>query len=164
MKFIPNYRQTYNIALLIIIVLLSFDAYLQVSLGVLPCLLTYAERIILLLLAIAFFSGGLHNHSKFSKKIHNWCSIIICLVGTATAFRHVLLQHAPLNSPTVMIPNFLDNLFSMFPFLIKIVNAYVGTADCAQVQWSWQSISLATWTLFIFIFFLAVSFWQQYRD
>ena len=164
MQIVPNYQKTYNIGFIIAIVLLAFDAFLQVSLGVMPCLLTFAERIILLLVSIVFLSGGLHNHSSFSKKIHNWFAIIISLIGVVTASRHVLLQHMPFTPPTVIIPTALDKLFVMFPFLLKVVNAYAGTADCAQIQWSWQGISLATWTLFIFIFFAMISFWQQYRD
>ena len=164
MQLIPSYRRTYNYAFIIVIALLVFDAYLQVNLNVMPCLLTYAERVIFLFLSLAFLSGGLHNHSPISKKIHNWFAIIISLIGVATALRHVLLQHGPFSQPNVMLPAIFNKIFLMFPFLAKVVNAYAGTADCAQISWAWQGISLATWTLFIFIFFTLVSFWQQYRD
>ncbi|MBU0455603.1 MAG: disulfide bond formation protein B [Pseudomonadota bacterium] len=161
MKFLPSYKKTYSLSVLLILLFLGGEVYLEIMNYLQPCLLTYLERIIFLVLGIVFFIARAHSQTPFTKKLANISIIFISLLGVFTAGRHVFLQHYPTTA-------FGSAAVGVYPELIRIGKligeAYLGTAQCSVINVSFWDISLETWALILFVLFTIIGFWQQHRE
>jgi disulfide bond formation protein DsbB len=48
-------------------------------------------------------------------------------------------------------------------FIDQFLQALGGTGDCAKVDWTWLTLSIAEWSLLSFIFLFGVGVWFLWR-
>jgi disulfide bond formation protein DsbB len=67
------------------------------------------------------------------------------------------MQHHPPTTDSAGCP------VSFGSFIDQFLQALGGTGDCAKVDWTFITLSIAEWSLisFIFLFIVGVWFWQR---
>ncbi len=154
-----SFKAVYFICFLVTCLFTVFTVFLQSWYTFLPCPLNHIERIILLILAAIFLVIVLYKHTLLSKKIWNWLVCIVSLVGILVAGRHVWLQKYSMGQ--VLLNGFAEQ--SQQLSFVSYLHQAMDSSLCAQVQWSILGVSLASWTLMLFVAFVFICIWQQAR-
>lgn len=116
-----------------------------------PCILCVLQRIVFALLAIIFLIAALHYPRGYGTKIYGIFILLITTVGLFLSGRQVWLQiqhHSADGS--ICMPGFgyLISNFSLVDALKIMMQAH---DNCAHVDWSFLGMSMAMWSLLIFI-------------
>lgn len=146
-----TFRKVYFICFLLVCALLGIMAWLQDWTMMMPCQLSYIERMILMFLGVIFLAILLHNHTATSKKVWSWFAFVVSLLGILVTLGHVWLQIVRTSTPSALI------------FLFGNWVTHLYTPLCKQVQWHFLHINLEIWLLLFFVLFAVVCFWQQHR-
>lgn len=153
-----NQRLLDSILCLAVTSLLVAGLYIELGLGVQPCLLCLLQRIAWLGLWICFFLLVLLNWPRWFRFVIEGISFVCAILGMSLAGRQAWLQmmeaHSP-NSHLACLPNayFLIQ-HTALPQVMQM--ALAGTDDCALVHWTFGGISLAWWSLTAFIIIACV--------
>jgi disulfide bond formation protein DsbB len=123
---------------------------LQKYLGLEPCPLCVFQRIAMIGLAGVFVVAALHNPRAWGARLYAVLIGLVAGTGAAIAARHVWLQHLPPDQVPACGPS-LEYLLESFPLLETIRVVLRGTGDCAEIQWTFLSLSIPEWTLIAFI-------------
>ena len=154
-----SFKRVYFISFLIACIFIGFTIFIQSWHILLPCPLLHIERIIMGLLALIFIIIALYNHTRLSKKIWSWLACATSLLGALVAGRHVWLQQFSMGE--VSIDGFAEQ--SSQSSFVHYLHQAINSALCVQVQWSIFGISLAGWTLALFVLFAVLCVWQRNR-
>jgi len=151
-----SFKQVYFICFLVACFFLGLLVWLQYWYITLPCPLGQIEKIIILVLAIIFLIIVLYRHTKSSRKVWSLVALVVSLLGVLAAGRHVWLQRYSMGE--IGINGFMEQSqpSSFVHYLYQAMNSSL----CAQTQWSALGISLAAWTLILFILFALVCGYQ----
>ncbi len=136
--------------------LLGFALVLEYFVELTPCPLCIAQRIFFVLIgATTFFY--LWFPKLLSQKLLAIKVMALAFFGGAIAARQVWMQHHP---PVVDSDGCVVSFGS---FIDQFLQALGGTGDCAKVDWTFLTLSIAEWSLisFIFLFIVGVWFWQR---
>lgn len=135
--------------------------YFQRQLGLAPCPLCMLQRAALIVIAAACLIGWLHAPQAIGSKIYAFLIAISSLAGALVAGRQVWLQHLPAEK----VPECgFDPVFrwmdknSDYGLLEMLSTTLKGSGDCAKVEWSFLSMSMAMWMLIIFILMFLIAF------
>jgi disulfide bond formation protein DsbB len=136
--------------------LLSFALVLEYFVELTPCPLCIAQRIFFFLIGAATFFY-LWFPKLLTQKLLAIKVILLSLFGGAIAARQVWMQHHPPTTDSAGCP------VSFGSFIDQFLQALGGTGDCAKVDWTFITLSIAEWSLisFIFLFIVGVWFWQR---
>lgn len=122
-----------------------------------PCPLCIAQRFFFFLIALSALAY-LWWPRVVTERIVGIKVIGYALLGGALAARQVWMQWHPVPvDPTrcgVSFGSFIDQL----------LQALGGSGNCAQVDWTLLTLSLAEWSLLSFTFLLAVGGWFLWRS
>ena len=135
----------------ICLALLSFGLYLehfQKSLE--ACPLCIFQRIAYILIGLIALIGATHNPKDLFLVIYKFLIIITAITGALIAGRQVWLQHLPPELVPECGPG-LDYMLNVFPFADAIRMILSGSGECAEVQWRFIGLSIAEWSLIMFI-------------
>ncbi|MGD9107768.1 MAG: disulfide bond formation protein B [Gammaproteobacteria bacterium] len=154
-----SFKQVYFVSFLVACMFIGFTIFIQSWQVLLPCPLLHIERIIMGLLALIFLIIALYNHTILSRKIWSWSACAISLLGALVAGRHVWLQE--FSTGEVSLNGFAEQ--SPQSSFVHYLHQAVNSSLCVQVQWSILGISLAGWTLILFILFAGLCVWQRNR-
>jgi disulfide bond formation protein DsbB len=83
-------------------------------------------------------------------------SALFCLGGMGIAGRQIWLQHLPEDAKPSCGPG-LDYWIQNFPLWDVVKNVLIGTGDCARVDWTFLTLSIAQWSFLWFGFLLILS-------
>jgi len=139
--------------------LLAMGAYFQFVDGLEPCPLCISQRIAILLTGIVFLLAAIHNPGQSGVRIYAVLGAVTALLGGAISTRHVWLQHLPKDQVPECGPG-LEYMFENFPLSATLKLMLSGTGDCAEVTWSFLSLSMPAWTLVAFLMLAALSLLQ----
>ena len=132
--------------------LLIFAFVLEYFVELTPCPLCIAQRIFFFLIGLTA-AAFLVFPKTFTEKIVALKITSFTLLGGAIALRQVWMQWYPGTiDPTrcgVSFGSFIDQ------FLL----ALGGTGDCAKVDWTFLTLSIAEWSFLSFVLLLLVSGW-----
>lgn len=138
---------------------LGASYYLEYAVGLSPCGLCLVQRLFLALLAGISLLASIHGPGRLGCFVYWSLGFLTSLAGTATAWRQVVLQSAPVQSLRPCSPELVD-LFANEPWLSVVRKMYQGTADCSRISWTLFDLSVAEWSL---LFFVAVTLLSVYR-
>ncbi|HQT81146.1 MAG: disulfide bond formation protein B [Ferrovum sp. 37-45-19] len=141
-----------GLTLLAIIGILCFALYLQYFKGEDPCPLCIFQRVAYLLLGIFLLLDWLHNPKKWGVYIYSLFQGMSALAGIVLAGRQVWLQHLPPELVPSCGPG-LSYILATHPLLKAFSIVLQGSGDCAVVSWRYLNLSLAQWSLCLFITF-----------
>lgn len=154
-------RRLYFAGFLITALTLGFALYLQQHDKLNPCPLCVFQRLIMAALGMVFFCGALFHLNKVGRFLIGGMSLFFSGCGIVFAGRHVWIQHfSPGKSDCSMG---LLYLLKIMPVHEVISTIFAGGAECAKIDWTFLSLSLAEWSLIEFIGLLIFTLFQLMR-
>lgn len=143
--------------------LLAAGAYFQFVEGLEPCPLCISQRIGIFMTGICFLIAAIHNPGRKGVKVYSIVGAVIALIGASISTRHVWLQHLPPDKVPECGPG-LEYMLQNFPLFETVKLMLSGTGDCAEVNWSFLTLSMPAWTLIAFLVLATLSilqFWNR---
>ena len=134
----------------ICLALLFFALYLEHFQGLEACPLCVFQRIAYILIMLITLIGAIHNPKNLFLVIYKSLIIIIAITGALIAGRQIWLQHLPPELVPECGPG-LDYMLNVFPFSEAIKMILAGSGECAEVKWRFISLSIAEWSLIMFV-------------
>lgn len=162
MKKLLTKRTVYLIEFFLVAALLAFAAFLEYYEGILPCPLCMMQRFCLAALGIIFVIGACYNFKRVGSVLVGAISFLFSLTGAILAGRQAWLQHFPSSASSNCDVSF-QYMMKVLPFDQVLKRALAGGAECSQIDWQFMHLTLAEWSLFLFVFFVCVSVWQTFR-
>jgi len=164
---LPASRPLYLLALIVSALLMAAALYLEHVVGLEPCPLCIIQRIALIIVGLICLAAVLHNPGPKNGKrtcarTYGVLLTLASLFGAGTAGRQVWLQHLPPDQvPSCILP--LDYMLETLPFWDVLSQVFSGTAQCAEVTWTFLGLSIAEGTLIAFICFSVLGVMQILR-
>jgi len=145
-----NSRKFFIAIFTICIGLLIFGLYLEHVLGLEACPLCIFQRIAYTVIIFIALIGAIHNPRNLLQIIYKLLIVISAITGAAIAGRQIWLQHLPPELVPECGPG-LDYMFNVFPFGEALKMIFTGSGECAEVKWRFIGLSIAEWSLIMFI-------------
>ncbi len=145
----PSPRIFYSIIFVICASLLGFGLYLEHAVGLEPCPLCIFQRVAFIVIAVISLIGTIQNPKKLLERIYTGLILIASLCGAGIAGRQIWLQHLPEDKIPECGPG-LEYMLDAFPFTEALRMILSGSGECAEVQWTFLSFSIAEWSIVCF--------------
>ena len=145
-----NSRKFFIIVFTICIGLLIFGLYLEHVHDLEACPLCIFQRIAYTAIIFIALIGAIHNPRNLLQIIYKLLMVISAITGAAIAGRQIWLQHLPPELVPECGPG-LDYMFNVFPFGEALKMIFTGSGECAEVKWRFIGLSIAEWSLIMFI-------------
>jgi protein dithiol:quinone oxidoreductase len=129
--------------------LLAYGYYLQFVDGLEPCPMCILQRICYIVIVLVSLAGAVHGPRLRAVYVYGSLTALTAMVGGGVAGRQVWLQHLPPDRVPECGPG-LEFMLEVYPLAEVIKKAFVGTGECAQVQWTFLGLSIAEWSLVCF--------------
>jgi disulfide bond formation protein DsbB len=145
-----NSRKFFIIVFTICIGLLIFGLYLEHVHDLEACPLCIFQRIAYTAIIFIALIGAIHNPRNLLQNIYKLLMVISSITGATIAGRQIWLQHLPPELVPECGPG-LDYMFNVFPFGEALKMIFTGSGECAEVKWRFIGLSIAEWSLIMFI-------------
>lgn len=153
----------YFIGFLFCCALMTYALYAQYVLNLEPCPLCIFQRLAVIAMGIIFLLCSIIDpKSKISKLLASFSFTAAASIGIAVASRHVWLQNLPSDQVPGCGPG-LDFMLSTFPLAEVLEMVLSGSGECANVDWSFLSLSMPSWVIISFFVMLIYAIWTNYR-
>lgn len=129
--------------------LMAFALYLQEVQGQHPCPLCITQRIFVIGIGVLALLAALHNPARAARRIWSALILMAAIGGGIVAARHVWIQHLPEDQVPACGPG-LGYMFANFPFRQALELLFLGDGNCAEVGWTFLTLSIPEWTLMAF--------------
>ncbi len=159
---IPSNRQLFLLAFLGCIGLLAVALYLEHVVGLIPCPLCHVQRAAVVLFALFCLLATVHNPARIGQRVYAVLAAVSAMFGIATAGRQIWLQGLPEDQLPSCLPP-LEFMMEAFPIQEIIAKMLHGTADCAEVTWTFLGFNLAELSMLGFIMMLIFSLFIAVR-
>ncbi|MCY4051377.1 MAG: disulfide bond formation protein B [Gammaproteobacteria bacterium] len=136
--------------------LVAAALYFQYVDGLDPCPLCIFQRIAFILMGAIFLIAFLHNPKITGMKVYGALATVVGLIGIVIAARHVWLQNAPEDQVPECGPG-LDFMIEVLPFRVMLEKVLMGSGECAEVSWTFLSLSMPTWSLIWLLILTAIA-------
>jgi disulfide bond formation protein DsbB len=145
-----NFTRPFYLALFIVCLsLLGFGLYLEHVQGIEPCPLCAFQRMCYIAISLIALAAAIHNPDSWMRYIYSGLTLIASLIGAGIAGRQVWLQHLPPELVPECGPG-LEYMMEVFPFMDAMKMIISGSGECAEVHWTFLSLSIAEWSLVCF--------------
>ena len=135
--------------------LLGCAAYLEYIVGLVPCPLCIIQRSMVFLLGLLFLLGYLFPFSKAKYRIWHFITFIVAVLGALTAAWQLWITRLP--NSTVSCSASLDYIIKILPFKEFINYIFQHASHCGYLNWQLLGLSIPSWTLLCFMFFIIVA-------
>ncbi len=142
-------RKVMLLGFLVSVALMATALYFQYGKGLEPCPLCIMQRIAVISAGLVLLIGAIHNPAAVGRRIYGALVVLAGGFGLAMAWRNVWLQHLPPDQVPSCGPG-LSYMLETFPFHKALLMVFRGTGDCAVVDWTFLSFSIAEWMLLFF--------------
>jgi disulfide bond formation protein DsbB len=134
---------------------MAIALYLQEVDHLEPCPLCMMQRIVFVVLGFEFLVLLLHGPKRVGVVVYGVVLVCTAFCGLGLASRHVWLQWYPpdINGCTAPLLFQLER----FPWLSVLSKALQATGDCARVDWTLLTLSIAQWSWIWFLIFVVIS-------
>lgn len=129
--------------------LLGFGYYLQFVEHLEPCPMCIFQRLCYAAIVIITLLAALHGPRRGGVYGYGVLTVIAAGIGAGIAGRQTWLQHLPEDQVPACGPG-LEYMLEQFPLAQVIKQALRGTGECAAVDWTFLSLSIAEWSLICF--------------
>lgn len=144
-----GFRGEFILGLVACAAILGVALYMEFAMGLDPCMLCMSQRFIYLGLAFVFMLGALHNPYFGGHARYGLLLLILSIIGLGLAGRQLYLQSLPADLVPACGPSF-SYMVDAFPFTEVLITMIKGSGSCAEVQWSFLSLSIAGWSFVLF--------------
>ena len=150
-------------AALVCISLLGYGYFLEYAEGLPPCPLCILQRVGFAVLALVLVAAAIHRpRSRGGGKTYGIIAGLVAAAGAGTAGWHIHLQNLPPGEAPECGPG-LDYMLNTFPIGETIKMIFTGSGECAEVTWSFLSLSIPSWALVWFVVLAVVSIANNFR-
>jgi len=129
--------------------LLGFGYFLQFFRGIEPCPLCIFQRVAYIFVILIGIIGFIHGPRNIMLRIYSGLILLTALIGGSIAAWQVRLQHLPPDKLPECGPG-LDYMLDVFPLTETIKLAFTGSGECAEVAWTFLTVSIPEWSLMFF--------------
>lgn len=155
-------RGLFGLSALASLGLILFALYLQHVLGEHPCPLCITQRVFVIVVGVLGFFAFLHNPGASGRRVWAGLQLLAALGGGGVAARHVWIQNLPEDQVPACGPG-LEYMFANFPFRQALDLLFMGDGNCAEVGWTFLTLSIPAWTLVGFVGFTVLAGCQLFR-
>tara|TARA_B100000780_G_C20969511_1_gene387079 strand:+ start:198 stop:704 length:507 start_codon:yes stop_codon:yes gene_type:complete len=148
MKY-AGFRGEFVLGLVACAAILTVALYMEFAMGLDPCMLCMSQRFVYLGMAFVFMLAVFHNPYFGGHKRYGLLLFLFSLLGLALASRQLYLQSLQADLVPACGPSF-SYMVDAFPFADVLMTMIRGSGSCAEVQWSFLSLSIAGWSLVLF--------------
>jgi len=141
----------FGVGFLIYLSLTTGALYMQHQMGLEPCPLCLMQRMAFMAIGLVCLIGLVLKFSWLRKLCAGLISLS-ALVGIGLASRQLWLQSLPEDQIPTCGPGF-DYMVSTFPLFKALSLILSGSGECAEVQWTFLSVSIPGWSLMFFVGF-----------
>ena len=142
--------------------LLAFGYYLQYYDNQDPCPLCLVQRGFFYAVFAIFAVAALHSPGKTGKYLYCAAATLFALGGLGVAARQVWLQHLPADQVPACGPD-LFFMMENFPLGRMLEKLFMGSGQCAEVNWKFLGLSIAEWSLAWFVALALYAAWIALR-
>lgn len=150
MKALFSYRLLNLAAFAACTIAMLYALYLEHYQWLEPCPLCIFQRVATVAAGLLFLLAGLHNPGRLGRALYALPTLLATGFGVFVAGRHVWLQSLPADQVPACGPN-LGYMMRNFPLQDVIQTVLNGSGECAQIDWTFLTISLPGWVLIMFI-------------
>ena len=140
--------------------------YFQQYKGLFPCPLCMLQRACLVAIALVALIGIVHRPGIVGHYVYATMVCLAGVTGSIIAGRQTWLQHLPKDQ----VPECgFDPIYrwsqsdGSYGFFDMLATTLKGSGDCAEVDWTLFSFSMAEWMLAIFIVITAIAAYLIYQ-
>jgi disulfide bond formation protein DsbB len=134
--------------------LLATAFYMEYVTGLVPCALCLAQRAMFALIGVACLLYMLPFY--VSRLVFAVLSFVGSGLGVWLASRQLWLQSLPEDQVPACGPD-IYFMIERFPLADSLQTMLLGSGSCAEVQWTFLSLSIPGWTLLFYILTALVS-------
>ncbi len=138
--------------------LMAAALWLQHVEGLEPCPLCVLQRGAIIVLGVVMLAGALHDPRAMGRRVYGALIAVAAVAGAGVAGRHAWLQSLPPGQAPECGPG-LEYMLGAFPLTDVIGMVLRGSGECAEVHWTFLSLSIPEWTLLAFIAFALFGLW-----
>lgn len=150
-------RTLYLLIFIFSFLIIAYTLYAEFYDALSPCPLCILQRICMMALALIFLIAFIVNPKKrYARILYAFIMTIVSLAGLLIAGRQVYIQLLPPDQSTSCGVG-LNYLLETLPLSEVIKRVFQGTADCAQIDWTFLNLSLAAWSMISFALIFIVS-------
>ena len=142
--------------------LLAFGYYLQYVDHQDPCPLCLVQRGFFYGVLAVFAVAALHSPARTGKIVYCTAASLLALFGFGVAARQVWLQHLPADQVPACGPD-LFFMIENFPLSRTLQKLFMGSGQCAEVNWTFLGLSIAEWSLAWFAALAIYALWLGAR-
>ena len=142
--------------------LLGFGYYLQYFDNQDPCPLCLVQRAFYYLVLGTCAVAALHGPGRIMRGVYCALAGLFALGGFGVAARQVWLQHLPPDQVPACGPD-LFFMMENFPLSRTLEKLFMGSGQCAEVNWRFLGLSIAEWSLACFIVLALYALWLAAR-
>lgn len=142
--------------------LIATALYMQYGLGLEPCYLCIVQRVFVVLVGVIALAAVLHNPGLKGRRTYAGLTALAAFSGSGFSIRQLWLQSLPEDRVPACGPP-ADYLFDSFSFAEWLPILLKGDGNCAKVDWTFLSLSIAGWMLIMFVCLGLFALWQVVR-
>ncbi len=142
--------------------LLGFALYNQYVDYLDPCPLCIFQRVVFAWMGLVALFAFIHNPDQTGRRVYGWLIVLGGILGAAIAGRHIWLQNLPPGEVPECGPG-LNYMLENFPVTEVLSSVLRGSGSCAEVKWSFMSMSMPMWTMIWYIGLGVMTLWIAYR-
>lgn len=131
------------------VVLMGVALYFQHVMGLEPCPLCIFQRVAIIATGLVLLVAALHNPGPLLRRLYGLLIILTAGAGLGVAARQVWLQHLPKDQLPSCGPG-LDYMVEVLPFSEMLATVLKGSGECAEVKWTFLTLSIPEWMLMVF--------------
>ena len=160
---LPPRRLGYVLGALVCAGLIAYALYAQYVLGLEPCPLCVFQRIAVIGCGVVFAVAAIHGPGRKGAVGYAVLTLLIGGIGAVIATRHVWIQSLPASEVPACGPG-LNYMLETLPFADVLEKVFLGSGECATVDWRFLGLSLPGWTLVFFLTMIVAAFALIDRD
>jgi len=160
--FAWSFRAQYFAGFAVCAAFLAYAYYVQFQLGIEPCPLCIFQRFAFIAMSLFFLIGAISDPRERGRRVFALLVLLSACAGIAIAARHIWVQHLPPDPMAGCAPGW-NYMVANFPIADAIKKAFTGSADCAEVNWTFLGLSMPYWTLVAFVLVGAGGLWAGLR-
>ena len=143
--------------------LLGYGYILEYAEGLAPCPLCILQRVAFVALAVVLLSAAAHRpRSRGGTRTYGVIAGIVAAGGAGIAGWHIHLQNLPPGEAPECGPG-LEYMLNSFPLSETVVMIFTGSGECAEVSWSFLSLSIPWWALVWFVVLGVIAIANNFR-
>ena len=96
-----------------------------------------------------YLIAAIHNPDRIGSIIYNFFGLLCASAGALVAGRQVWLQSLPPDQVPACGPG-LEYLMENLPLFGALQTIFKGSGECAEIQWTFLTLSMPQWTLMMF--------------